>query len=100
MKFRLCSSPSGYSGYIHWRGAKLHIFFPPEKIRKHLLERPFEARTTFTHASTTKDKVRRYYLQIRRLFALLQYACLVSAKAYLQRLRSLQAEAERPVSTT
>jgi hypothetical protein len=81
-------------------GGMPHIFFPPEQIRKHLLERPFEAHTTFTHALTTKDEVRRYYLQIRRLFALLQYAYLVSAKAYLQRSRSLQAEAERLVSTT
>ena len=97
MKFRLCPSPSGYSGYIHWRGGKLHIFFPLEKIRKHLLERPFEAHPTFTRASTTKGGVR---IQIKRLFALPQYACLVSAKADLQRSRLLQAGAERPVSTT
>ena len=77
-----------------------YLLSSPSKSTSTPLERPFETYPTFTQASTTKDGVRRYCLQIRRLFALLQYACLVSAKAYLQGSSSLQAEAERLVSRT
>src|SRR5277367_4989357 len=101
MKFRLCPSPNGCSGTVHslveeaasLLSSRANPQAPP-------LERPSETHPTFTQASTTKDGVRRYCLQIRLLFALLQYACLVSAKAYLQGSSSLQAEAERPVSRT